>query len=158
MTITTLPCVFHASKLLPTSAERLFDFHSDPNNLTHVMPPTLRLIELKTDGPAEEGRMIELHCRDWWVIPMRWKCRWKTVQRPHLLVDEIVEGPFVLFIHEHRFEEVGQNICMMHDRVTYQFGRGWWGGLISNIAVRLYLTLLFKYRHKRTRKWSAQHQ
>jgi ligand-binding SRPBCC domain-containing protein len=151
-----MPSQFHTSTTLSASAETVFDFHSDPQNLTQVMPPTLKLVRLQTDGPAQEGRMIQLHCRDWWIIPMRWTCRWKTVQRPHLLVDEIVQGPFPLFIHEHRFEPHGPECCIMYDTVTYQWGRSWWGRLVSETGVRLYLTLLFKYRHYRTRKWAAE--
>ncbi len=151
-----MPSRFHTSTLLAASAEALFDFHADPHNLTKVMPPTLTLVSLKTEGPAQAGRLIELHCRDWWVIPLHWTCRWKTVQRPHLLVDEIVKGPFVRFEHEHRFDPQGPDQCLMHDTVTYQWGRSWWGQLISETAVRLYLTVLFKYRHYRTRTWAAQ--
>ena len=151
-----MPSIFHTSTRLSASAETMFQFHSDPNNLTLVMPPTLILVSLKTDGPAQEGRMIELHCRDFWIIPMHWTCRWKTVQRPQLLVDEIVKGPFALFEHEHRFEEQGPSSCVMQDRVTYQWGRFWWGRFVSETGVRLYLTLLFKYRHYRTRKWAAR--
>ncbi|MBM3824415.1 MAG: hypothetical protein FJ404_16275 [Verrucomicrobia bacterium] len=149
-----MPSIFHASTPLRASVETMFRFHSDPGNLTEVMPPTLKLVSLKTDGPALEGRLIELHCRDWWVIPMHWTCRWKTVQAPDLLVDEIVEGPFTLFVHEHRFERRGPDECVMHDKVTYQWGRAWWGRLVSETGVRFYLTLLFKYRHYRTRKWA----
>jgi ligand-binding SRPBCC domain-containing protein len=148
--------IFQTCTLVAASAEALFDFHSDPRNLTVVMPPSLKLVSLKTDGPALEGRMIELDCRDWWVIPMRWTCRWRTVRRPDLLEDEIVKGPFVVFIHEHRFEAQGPERCLMHDRITYQWGRSWWGRLVSETGVRLYLTLLFKYRHYRTRRWALQ--
>ncbi len=150
-----MPSIFHASTALEASAERMFHFHSDPTNLTEVMPPTMKVISMKTDGPAQEGRLIELHCRDWWVIPMRWTCRWKTVQFPHLLVDEIVQGPFPIFIHEHRFEPDGENRCSMHDTVVYQWGHSWWGKVISETGVKIYLTALFKYRHYRTRKWAA---
>ena len=151
-----MPSTFHASTLVRASAEALFEFHSDPRNLTEVMPPSLKLVSLKTDGPAQEGRLIELHCRDWWVIPMHWTCRWKTVEAPHLLADEIVKGPFVLFVHEHRFEERGPGQCAMHDTVTYQWGRSWWGGIVSETGVRLYLTALFKFRHYRTRRWALR--
>jgi hypothetical protein len=150
-----MPSHFHTSTPLAASAETMFDFHSDPHNLPEVMPPTLKLLSLKTDGPALEGRMIELHCRDWWIIPMRWTCRWKTVQRPHLLVDEIVKGPFALFEHEHRFEEQGPSSCIMRDTVNYEWGCSWWGRFVSDTGVRFYLTLLFKYRHYRTRKWAV---
>lgn len=149
-----MPSIFQTSTSLEASAETMFAFHSDPANLTVVMPPTLRLVSLKTDGPAQEDRLIELHCRDWWIIPMRWTCRWKTVRAPELLVDEIVKGPFQLFVHQHRFEARGERNCIMHDMITYQWGRSWWGRLVSETGVKIYLTFLFKFRHYRTRKWA----
>lgn len=149
-----MPSIFQTRTPLAASAETMFEFHSDPHNLTKVMPPTLTLVSLVTAGPAEEGRLIELHCRDFGIIPMRWTCRWKTVSPPHLLVDEILKGPFTVFIHEHRFEKTGSDACVMHDTVTYQWGRSWWGRLVSETGVRLYLTALFKYRHHRTRQWA----
>jgi ligand-binding SRPBCC domain-containing protein len=45
----------------------------------------------------------------------------------------------------------------MHDTVTYQWGRSWWGNLISAIGVRLYLMVLFRYRHHRTKHWAQAH-
>lgn len=149
-----MPSTFHTSTQIAASADRLFQFHSDPSNLTAVMPPTLKLVSLHTDGVAQEGRLIELHCRDWWVINMRWTCRWKTVRPPHLLVDEMVQGPFKLFVHEHRFDPQAGDCCIMHDTITYQWGASWWGKLVSETGVRIYLKLLFKYRHHRTRKWA----
>jgi len=148
--------VFQTSTLLVASAETMFDFHSDPHNLTEVMPPSLSLVSLNTDVPAHEGHIIELYCRDRRIIPMHWICRWKTVQRPHLLVDETVKGPFALFEHEHRFEEQGPSSCIMYDTVTYQWSRSWWGRFVSETCVRLNLTILFKYRHYQTRKWAVQ--
>ena len=145
---------FRASTRLAASAEVMFAFHSDPRNIVHVMPPTLKLVSLQTDGSAQEGRLIEFHCRDWGFIPMRWKCRWQTVQPPVVLVDEMLEGPFAQFVHEHRFEPLAESGCVMHDTITYAFGRSWWGKLISETAVRLYLKFLFIYRHYRTRRWS----
>ena len=73
---------------------------------------------------------------------------------PQFLVDEMVKGPFTIFIHEHRFEAQGADRCVMHDTITYQWGRSWWGRLVSATAVKIYLVLLFKYRHHRTRKWA----
>lgn len=149
-----MPSTFHASTPLAASAEAMFAFHSDPRNIVHVMPPTLKIVCLDTDGPAQEGRRIEFHCRDWGFIPLRWKCRWRTVQPPHVLVDEMLEGPFAQFAHEHRFEPLPGGGCVMHDTVTYAFGRSWWGRIVSETCVRLYLMMLFAYRHHRTRQWA----
>jgi len=32
--------------------------------------------------------------------------------------------------------------------------RSWWGKVVSETGVRIYLMLLFKFRHHRTRKWA----
>lgn len=149
---------FHASTPLAASAGVMFEFHRDPQNIIHVMPPTLKIVELRTAGPAQEGRLIDFKCRDWGCIPMRWKCRWARVQPPEVLVDEMLEGPFATFVHEHRFQPVPEGGCVMHDSITYAFGRSWWGWLISQTGVRLYLRLLFAYRHARTRKWAEEHR
>jgi len=149
-------CHFEASTIVNASPETLFEFHSDPQNLTHVMPPTLRLVNLQTDGKAQEGRLIEIHCRDIWIIPMRWRCQWKTVNPPHLLVDEMLSGPFRVFVHEHHFERVDGNQTRLTDHVTFAWGRGWWGKAISEIGVRGYLKVLFLWRHRQTRRWAEK--
>ncbi|MBE7493981.1 MAG: SRPBCC family protein [Verrucomicrobiaceae bacterium] len=153
-----MSCTFHASTKLAASTEVMFAFHSDPRNIVHVMPPTLKVTSLETGGLAQEGRLIELHGHDWGIIPLRWKCRWRTVQPPHVLVDEMLEGPFEQFVHEHRFEPLPDGGCVMHDTITFAFGRSWWGRMLSGTVVRLYLAMLFKYRHFRTRQWAAQHE
>ena len=142
-----------ASVRLKVSPQTLFDFHSDPNNLSVVMPPTLKLVRLETAGPAQEGRLIELFVRDMYIVPMHWICRWKTVQSPNLLVDELLQGPFRLFVHEHHFEPDGNGGTIMKDIVTYAFGRSWWGRLISLTGVRIYLAILFAFRHWQTKRW-----
>jgi hypothetical protein len=146
--------VLEISVVVPATPQALFAFHSDPRNLTEVMPPTLKLVKLTTDGLAEEGRLIELHCRDLWVIPMHWTCRWRTVAPPHLLVDEIVKGPFRVFQHEHRFEPINEHSTLMRDRISYAWGHNWWGRLVSETFVRGYLHALFAYRHWRTVRWA----
>ncbi len=83
-----MPSIFKTSTPLAASAETMFAFRGDPSNLIVDMPPTLRLVSLKTDGSAQEGRMIELHSRDWWILPMCWTCRWKTVRPPELYEDD----------------------------------------------------------------------
>lgn len=145
---------FSTSTTLPASAETMFAFHANPHNLSHVMPPTMRVVDLITDVPAREGGRIEIRCMDWGIIPMHWVCRWRSVHPPVLLVDEMLQGPFRLFVHEHHFEPINDTQCVMRDTVTYQWGASWWGMLVSESFVKIYLTLLFCYRHYRTRRWA----
>ena len=148
--------VFEATTIVAATPAALFAFHADPRNLSEVMPPTIKVVKLNTEGPAAEGRLIELHCRDWGFIPMHWTARWKCVAPPNLLVDEMLEGPFRVFVHEHRFTGLSSGTTRLQDRVTYAFGRSWWGRLLSELGVRPYLLLLFAYRHHRTRRWALR--
>lgn len=149
-------CHFEASTIIDATPEALFEFHSDPHNLTQVMPPTLQLVKLQTDGKAQEGRLIEIHCRDWFIIPMHWRCRWKTVDPPQLLVDEMLSGPFRVFVHEHHFERIETNRTRLVDRVTFAWGHSWWGLLVSSVFVRSYLFALFIWRHFKTQRWAEK--
>lgn len=149
-----MSCQFTVRTEVPTSAVRLFAFHSNPQNMHHVMPPSLRVVELKTEIPARQGGLIEIHARDWGVIPMHWVCRWKVVEEPLRLVDEMLQGPFEHFVHEHRFEAIDETRCRMIDRIDYQWGKSWWGKCVSETFVRGYLIVLFWYRHRRTRAWA----
>ncbi len=45
-----MPSIFHTRTPLAASAETMFCFHSDPHNLTEVMPPTLTLVNTLQPG------------------------------------------------------------------------------------------------------------
>lgn len=144
--------VFEASTKVQGSVDEVFRFHSDPHNISLVMPPTTRILSVETDGPAEEGRTISLKMRELLVLPMHWTAVWKKVQRPTLLVDAVLKGPFRLFVHEHHFEAQPDGTCVMRDRVTFAWGSGWSGRLVTRVLVLHALKLLFAWRHWRTRR------
>lgn len=145
---------FRTECLLAASPEALFEFHSNPANLTKVMPPSTRLVELRAGSIAVEGEMIELRMRELWVLPMHWKCRWKRVNPPHLLVDEMVEGPFHSFVHHHRFEPVDDSCTRTRlvDEVHYVLGTGWAARLFSVTLFRVYLMMMFAWRQRQMRR------
>lgn len=47
-----------------------------------------------------------------------------------------------VFIDQHCFEAQGPGRYLMHDTIIYQWDLSWWGCLVSEAWVRLYLTLL----------------
>jgi ligand-binding SRPBCC domain-containing protein len=71
-------------------------------------------------------------------------------------VDEMLRGPFRVFVHHHGFEPIEPGHCRMVDRITYAFGRDWWGRIISETFVRIYLLAMFRWRHYRTRRWAQR--
>jgi ligand-binding SRPBCC domain-containing protein len=150
VTLSVEGMIFEASTRVRASAEELFRFHGNPQNIGLVMPPTTRIISVETDGPAVEGRIIVLKMRELFVLPMQWTAVWRKVRYPTLLVDAVQDGPFRLFVHEHRFEDQSDGTCVMHDRVTYAWGSGAIGAFISRTLLWGVLRLLFAYRHWRT--------
>ena len=116
------------------------------------MPPTSRLVELRADERAVEGGIIELRMREFGIVPMHWKCRWKQVEPPHLLVDEMVEGPFQSFVHHHRFEAMDKMRTRMVDEIHYTMRGGLLGHVVSITVFRVYLMMMFAWRKHQTRK------
>lgn len=143
---------FSSACILSASPEALFEFHNNPANLMKVMPPTSRLVTLRADERAVEGGVIELRMRELGILPMRWKCRWKHVEPPHLLVDEMLEGPFQSFVHHHRFESMDKMRTRMVDEIHYTMKGGWAGHLFSITFFRVYLTMMFAWRKHRMRR------
>lgn len=147
--------VFQVQTVVEATPEELFSFHENPQNLTVVMPPTSRLVHLECEPHARPGGIIVLEMREMGFVPLRWRCRWNRVERPGLLVDEITEGPFRRFVHHHRFEDIGGGRSRMVDEVHYSFGRGAWGRLVSKTGLKVYLHLMFAWRHRQTRRYFA---
>jgi ligand-binding SRPBCC domain-containing protein len=143
---------FRSECILHASPEALFEFHCNPANLTKVMPPTTRVVELRAGTTAVEGEIIELRAREMGIIPIHWKCRWKRVNPPHLLVDEMIEGPFRKFVHHHRFESIDSERTKLTDEVHYELGLGWPGWLIAVTFFRAYFTLMFAWRKMKMRQ------
>jgi len=144
--------------LVSASPQAVFDFHEDPHNLSVVMPPTTRVVEMLAASAAREGDIMVLSMKEFGIIPMKWECRWRTVQAPHLLVDEMIQGPFKHFVHRHAFEDAGKGMTRIIDEVHYSFGTGLLGRLVSTTGVRLYLHLMFAWRRRETVRWFAHKQ
>lgn len=143
---------FRSECILHASPQALFEFHCNPANLTKVMPPTTRVVELRAGTTAVEGDIIELHMRELGILPMHWKCRWKCVSPPHLLVDEMIEGPFREFVHHHRFEPMDGMRTKMVDEIHYTLRGGWLGNLLGITLFRVYLAMMFAWRKHRMRQ------
>ncbi len=86
--------------------DEVFAFFADPFTLEVVSPPWLGLrIEEPPTGPLGEGTTfvysLRLH-----GIPFRWLSRIVEWNPPHRFVHEQVEGPYLRWIHQHRFDDV----------------------------------------------------
>lgn len=132
----------HSSVTLPRPLDAVFPFFSDARNLERLTPPWLRFSVL-TPGPIEmrPGATIDYRLR-LRGVPLRWRSEITVWEPPFRFVDEQRRGPYRLWIHEHRFEEVDGR-TLARDDVRYAVPGGW---LADRLLVRRDLQRVFEYR------------
>lgn len=89
-----------ASIAIRASREAVFEFHSDPANLARVLPPGL---PLRSVGPSRLGPDARLRFS---FGPFGGQGIIRVWEPPLRFIDEQTFGPFELWRHEHRFNQV----------------------------------------------------
>lgn len=90
-----------ASVPIAASREDVFEFHADAANLARVLPPG---VPLRTIGPSRLGPGVVVRFR---FGPFGGHGVVRVWEPPLRFIDEQTFGPFALWRHEHRFNEVG---------------------------------------------------
>jgi ligand-binding SRPBCC domain-containing protein len=128
--------------LLPDTAERVFRFLSDTDNLEIVIPPWLRL-RLLTPGPIDMDIATRIDYRlRVHGVPARWESEITSWEPPLRFGYEQRRGPFRYWVHEHTFlDRKGETLA--RDDVHYAVPGG---RLAHNLFVRRGLERLFRYR------------
>jgi ligand-binding SRPBCC domain-containing protein len=129
----------------PASAVEVFAFFESAENLAHITPPSLGF-RILTPAPItmKVGTVIDYTIR-WLGIPVRWRTLITTYQPPDLFVDEQIRGPYSLWHHTHRFEDVPEG-TLMNDEVHYCLPFGPIGDLTHGLVVKRRLGYIFDYR------------
>ncbi len=92
--------VASASVRIAASREDVFEFHADVANLARVLPPG---VPLRAIGPSRLGPGAVLRFRSG---PFGGSGVVRVWEPPLRFIDEQTFGPFALWRHEHRFNEV----------------------------------------------------
>jgi ligand-binding SRPBCC domain-containing protein len=134
--------IFETQQWLPRPMEAVFEFFADAGNLQVLTPPWLNFCIL-TPQPLSlgVGALIDYRLRVH-GIPVSWQTEITCWEPPHRFVDEQKQGPYRLWIHEHRFvsERDGTSII---DHVRYAPPGGW---LVDRIFVRRDIERIFAFR------------
>ncbi|CAN5897816.1 SRPBCC family protein [soil metagenome] len=106
------------SMVLDREIDEVFEFFSDPHNLTQITPRWLSLRVRSTDRiEMAEGIRIRYGFRVRGV-PAIWHSEITAWEPPYRFVDEQRLGPFRKWVHEHVFEPVAGGTRAI-DSVTY---------------------------------------
>ena len=141
--------VLATTQIIPGTLERVWDFFSDPRNLSQITPPQLDFTVL-TELPDRiyPGMMIEYRVRPLFGIPATWLTEITHVEPGKFFVDEQRIGPYRMWHHEHHFTALEDGKVEVRDRVTYVLPLGWLGELAHPFLVKPQLERIFAYREK----------
>ena len=70
------------------------------------------------------------------------------VKENEFFIDEQRFGPYKMWHHEHFFERIDANTCLVGDKVSYKLPLGWLGKLAHVLFVQRQLNGIFEFRNK----------
>lgn len=129
---------------VPRPRRDVFDFFADAGNLDALTPPWLRF-RILTPLPIAmcQGALIAYRLR-LHGIPIRWLTEITTWEPPLRFVDTQRRGPYLDWVHEHRFSEEGQG-TRVDDLVRYRVPGG---ALAHTLFVEYDLRRIFDFRQR----------
>jgi ligand-binding SRPBCC domain-containing protein len=130
---------------------QVFAFHLDTRNAARIAPPGQRVLSVEGSFPLVAGAEVRLRARQ---LPLPWAQTWLVriarIDEPVLIVDELLEGPFAAWRHEHRFAKLPGGRTLLTDHVTYALPGGALGRLANALGGRRLLLATFRSRQSRT--------
>jgi ligand-binding SRPBCC domain-containing protein len=129
----------------------VFAFFADASNLEMITPGSLRFRILTSKPMAmPEGAHIDyglsLH-----GLPFTWRTRITRWEPERCFVDERESGPYALWRHTYRFEDLGDHTTM-HDLTEHAFPWGLLGTPAHALVVQRTLARIFDFRRDAIRK------
>ncbi|BDU75811.1 SRPBCC family protein [Mesoterricola sediminis] len=126
----------------------VFAFFSDPANLERLTPPWLRFRVL-TPGPLPRGEGAVFDYRlSVRGLPLRWRTLIETWEEGSRFVDRQLVGPYALWHHTHRFQDLPGGGTRIEDQVRYKIGWGLLGRIVTALWVRRDIDRIFAYRRE----------
>ena len=139
---------FTAVQDLRASRDQVFAFFADPANLQALTPPWLAFeILTPTPLPRGEGAVFEYRLRVR-GLPLRWRTLIETYVPGEVFADRQLAGPYALWHHTHRFEDLPGGGTRMTDDVHYRVGWGPLGSLVHALWIRRDIERIFAYRRQ----------
>ena len=134
-------------QLLQVSIEDAWDFFSNPENLAAITPPEwkFKIVSRLQSTDIFEGMIINYIVRPLFGIPLKWRTRIVTLNKPFYFVDEQIKGPYQFWEHRHTFIQK-ENGVLVRDEIIYQLPFGFAGKIIHSLLVQKKLEEMMDYR------------
>ena len=132
-------------QIIKSDINKVFDFFSNPENLSIITPSRLDFkILTPTPIAMKEGQLI-----DYTIKLLGFKVRCRTIITEYMpkkkFIDQQVKGPYSMWHHTHEFIEDGDSVKMI-DTISYVMPFGFIGYIVNKIWVKNDIDEIFKYR------------
>lgn len=138
---------FVQSLKIPASVSEVWDFVSSPENLKDITPRHMgfRVTSKSGEGKMYPGMIITYKVSPVLGIQLNWMTEITHVHDFSYFVDEQRTGPYKLWHHEHKLEDIEGGV-LMTDIVTYIPPFGVIGAIANTLFIRKQLQAIFSYR------------
>jgi len=140
----------HETFKIPATIDRVWDFISSPQNLTHITPEYMGF-DITTKNLPEKvyaGMIISYIVKPLLGIRMRWVTEITHVSELKYFVDEQRFGPYAMWHHQHIIEAIEGGV-LMTDIVDYQPPMGFMGAIANQLFIKKQLNEIFTFRTKK---------
>jgi ligand-binding SRPBCC domain-containing protein len=134
-------------QFVPATIDQVWDFISSPKNLKDITPSYMgfQITSPNLDEKMYPGMIISYKVSPILGIKMTWVTEITHVDDKKYFVDEQRMGPYKMWHHQHKIEEVDGGV-MMEDIVTYQPPFGILGAIANSLFIKKQLKSIFDYR------------
>jgi len=149
----------HKKQFVPASAEEVWEFISNPENLKVITPAYMGFVITSGNLPNKmyPGMIITYTVKPLLGITMKWVTEITHVEEKRYFVDEQRSGPYSMWHHQHLIEPVEGGV-MMTDIVSYKPPLAFLGAIANNLVISRQLEGIFDYREKALEKRFGNYQ
>ncbi len=140
---------FRRAQKIPANINRVWDFISAPANLKKITPANMGFEITSGNGDVSmyEGMIISYHVKPVFNIKTLWVTEITHVIPKKYFVDEQRIGPYKMWHHQHKLEEINGGV-LMTDIISYQPPMGFLGKIANAILIQRELKKIFDFRTK----------
>ncbi len=151
MTSIRLTTVIYAPIELVFNVSRNLDIHKESVSQTNE-----KIIAGRKSGLIELNETVTWKGRHFGIY-LTHKSRITAMDFPMYFTDEMEEGCFKSFRHDHCFEQ-RDGMTLMRDNIDYETPFGIFGRFFDKLLLKKYLTDLIIHRNQKLKTLSEQHQ
>lgn len=139
-----------ASVSIRCPVERVFDFLTDSENFTKIVPPDLKLRMVQSPGRMAEGSRFEVQISGF-GIPQNVIYEITELVRPERFQESQVKGPLGRYVHDHEFSQE-EGATRVTDRIEFEPPGGMLGFLLTEDRLKTSLEQGLMHRHRELKR------